>query len=49
MSAGAVAVFDALDARLAPGGVYALRAAQRVRDRRARDDAIMRLVRGVSA
>lgn len=37
--------FDSLDAKLAPGGEYAVKAAQRVKDREARDDAIMRLIR----
>ncbi len=37
--------FDSLDAKLAPGGEYAVKAAQRVRAREARDLEIMRLIR----
>lgn len=45
LSETARSAFDALDAKLAPGGEYAVKAAQRARDREARDVEIMRLIR----
>ncbi|MCR6649262.1 MAG: hypothetical protein NVV70_14390 [Cellulomonas sp.] len=44
LSASDRAAFEVLDAKLAPGGEYAVKAAQREKDREARDAAITRLI-----